>query len=234
MNINNWNPYLKLSEEAGTPCMAQQTYEPLINPEGNVFCANYDWQNKYQRIEETSRPLYTKEVVDHFFEREVKYLLKFQNKPYTPKVLDIDYDKKHIFYRWKAPSCNQIIYSGKDLNEHCPAWKDQIKFIMTDIHKEGTYKLTMYPHCHFVEDGRLKTIDWYGCVEVNDPYIDSTYMDGIIHRTAKFRLEETGGIINSKYNLEEMFKKSLGTHVMWGEDSMDFVYKEIFKDAVSV
>ena len=53
-------------------------------------------------------------------------------------------------------------------------------------------------------------------------------MDGIIHSTAQFRLDETGDLINGKYNLELMFKGSLGTHVLWGKENMRWIYKEIF------
>ena len=53
-------------------------------------------------------------------------------------------------------------------------------------------------------------------------------MDGIIHNTAQSRLDETGDLVDGKYNLELMFKGSLGTHVLWGEENMQWIYKEIF------
>ena len=55
-------------------------------------------------------------------------------------------------------------------------------------------------------------------------------MQGIIHETAQFRLEETGEAINHVLNLETMFKRSLGTHVKWGDNDMSYIYKEIFDD----
>jgi hypothetical protein len=73
----------------------------------------------------------------------------------------------------------------------------------------------------------MKTIDWYGCVPVEHPFIDAEYMDGIIHESAKFRLAETGAIINNKYNLEIMFKRSMQEHVRWGTQNMEYIYKEI-------
>lgn len=206
--------------------MAQQTYEPLINPEGNVFCANYDVNNAYQRMEDPIRPLYTQEVVDYFFKKEIYYITKFQHKAWAPEILDIDYDNKQIFFKWYKESCNEIIYSGRQLKD---SWKDDIKSIMLDCYASGVYKLTMYPHCHFYDDaGQMHTLDMYGCVETKDPYIQSIYMDGIIHESAKFRLEETGDIVNGQYNLKNMFKRSLKEHVKWGEQSMEYIYKEIF------
>jgi hypothetical protein len=205
--------------------MSQQTYEPLVNPEGNIFCANYDWQNKYQRMNE-ARPLYTEEIVDYFFKQEVDSLLKFKDKPYAPEIIDIDYKLKRLYFKWYKESCNEIIYSGRPIGKD---WFEQIKDITIDLFNSGTYKLTMYPHCHYIDfNGQMRSIDWYGCVPVSDPYIECQYMDAIIHSTAQFRLDETGAPLNNRYNLELMFKRSLQQHVVWGSDSMESIYQKIF------
>ena len=51
----NWEPYLKL-DTYGSPCMAQQTYEPLVSSDGKTFCKNYNFPNDYQYMETTDRP----------------------------------------------------------------------------------------------------------------------------------------------------------------------------------
>ena len=222
----NWKPYLKLSEE-GYPCMAQQTYEPLVSVDGKTFCKNYAWPNDYQYRETLDRPLYTDAVVEWFFQNELKYIELFKDKPYAPEIIDIDYTTRKIYLKWYDKSCNQIIYSGKDWPAY--QWRKQIKNIMLDQYNESIYKLTMYPHCHYIDDNdNMRAIDWYGCVPVDLPYIEEKYMQGIIHETAQFRLEETGEAVDSVLNLETMFKRSLGTHVKWGDEDMSYIYKEIF------
>ena len=221
-----WTQYLKLSEE-GYPCMAQQTYEPLVSSDGKTFCKNYAWPNEYQYIETKDRPLYTEDVAAWFFQNELTYIEFFKDKLYAPEIIDIDYTARKIYLKWYGESCNQIIYSKKDW----PAqqWRKQIKDIMLDQYNEGVYKLTMYPHCHYIDDNNnMRAIDWYGCVPVDRPYIEEKYMQGIIHETAQFRLEETGEAVDSVLNLETMFKRSLGTHVKWGDQDMSYIYKEIF------
>lgn len=223
---DNWIPYFKLGEQ-GQRCMAQQTYEPLISPDGKIFCKNYDYKNEYQRINNKIRPLYTKEIVDWFFENEIRWIEYFKDKSYAPEIIDIDYSKKQIYLKWYEKTCNQIIYSNSPWPRDL--WKSQIKDIIIDQYKSGVYKLTMYPHCHYIDDNNnMRAIDWYGCVNVDDPYVDSVYMDSIIDPTAQFRLEETGEKQNNRYNLEIMFKRSLSTHVLWGEENMNFIYKELF------
>lgn len=226
MNLDNWIPYLKL-DELGKKCMAQQTYEPLISQDGKTFCKNYSWPNDYQYLETKNRPLYTAEVVEWFFQNELKYIEKFAHKSYAPEIIDINYRDRKIFLKWYGFSCNQIIYRQhswpKDL------WLHQIKDIMIDIYNEGVYKLTMYSHCHYISnDGNMRAIDWYGCVPIEEPHIEEKYMQGIIHETAKFRLEETGAAVNKMLNLENMFKCSLSTHVKWGDKDMSYIYKELF------
>lgn len=224
----NWQPYLKLSSE-GNPCMAQQTYEPLVSKDGKTFCKNYKFPNSYQYIETNNRPLYTKEVVDWFFNNELKYIDYFKDSSYAPEIIDIDYTNKKIYLKWYGESCNQLIYSGIACSNTISEWRAQIKDIILDQCNKGIYKLTMYPHCHYIDNNdQMRAIDWYGCVPVNAPYIEEKYMQGIIHETAQFRLDETGNSVEGKLNLEVMFKHSLGIHVLWGDQNMHYIYKELF------
>lgn len=223
-----WSPYLKLSNE-GYPCMAQQTYEPLVSDDGKTFCCNYSWPTEYQYRETTDRPLYTEEVVEWFWYNELTYIEFFKGKPYAPEIIDINYTNRKIYLKWYDVSCNQVIYKSDPWPEDL--WRTQIKDIILDQYNEGVYKLTMYPHCHYISaDGNMRAIDWYGCVPVDEPYVEEKYMQGIIHETAQFRLEETGASINNVLNLETMFKRSLSTHVLWGDQNMSYIYKEIFND----
>ena len=226
MMISDWKPFYKYDNDGTPNCMSQQTYEPLVSPDGKTFCANYDWQNNYQRIWQPDRVGYTQDVVEYFFDKEVEYVNRFKSKPYSPEIVDIDYANKRIFYKWGI-SCNALL-NGKQ-GPMPEDWRLQVSNMLLDAYNNGVYKLTMYPHCFYVDaKNQLHTIDWYGCVEVSDPFIEAKYMDGIIHSTAQFRLDETGDLVNGKYNLETMFKQSLGVHVKWGNEDMQFIYKEIF------
>jgi|TARA_X000000950_G_scaffold146324_1_gene180797 hypothetical protein len=219
-----FEPYLKL-DPSGIKCMAQQTYEPLVSKDGKTFCKNYNFPNEYAYRDQKDRPLYTEDVVDWFFQNELHYLKKFEGKPYAPEIIDIK--NKKIYIKWYGKSCNQIIYANKPWP--VPDWQQQIKDIILDQYNEGVYKLTMYPHCHYVDNNnQMKAIDWYGCVPVESPYIAEKWMQGIIHETAQFRLEETGAAVDSVLNLETMYKRSLSTHVKWGEENMNYIYREIF------
>lgn len=207
--------------------MAQQTYEPLVSEDGHTFCCNYSFPTEYQYMETIDRPLYTNDVVEWFFFNELTYLEYFKDKPYAPEVIDVNYSERRIYLKWYGESCNQVMYGNKQWPQDL--WRQQIKDIIIDQYNEGVYKLTMYPHCHYIDNnGQMRAIDWYGCVPVESPYIAEKYMQGIIHDTARFRLDETGAAVDSVLNLEKMFKRSLGEHVLWGDQNMNYIYKEIF------
>jgi hypothetical protein len=220
VNIDNWKPFFKYGDD-GELCLAQQTYEPLISPDRTVFCANYDWQNKYQRLYET-RDLYNEEVCEWFFQNEVNHLLKFKHKQYAPNILDIDYKNKKIFFEWNGYTFNEMLHRGEHVE-----WREPLKNIMLDLVHEGIYKLTMYPHCHFLDkSGTMKTIDWYGCISSSNPLIETKYMDAIVHETARFRLNETVRT-ETHYNLEVMYQQSMRNHVKWAGETLEYIYGEI-------
>lgn len=206
--------------------MAQTTYEPLVNPDKTVFCKNFTCTSKYH-AGMGERPLFTEEVVKWFFDNEVRNIETFSKKSYAPEVLDIDYKNQKIFIKWYGGTCNQTVYT----NPNWPTeWLGMLKDIVLDQYKEGYYKLTMYSHCHYIAaDGSMKAIDWYGCLPVNNPLVPVKCMDAIIHESAKFRLDETGPVIDGYYNLEEMFKRGLEEHVLWGDRNLKFIYDSIFK-----
>lgn len=228
MNTDNWKVFYKCFENNNSS-IAQTTYEPLISLDNSVFCYNYNHKNTYTLDSLGPRPLYTEEVVKWYFDNEVKNLLYFAKKLYAPEILDIDYKKQKIFIRWGGVSCNHVIY---DNNNHCSSeWIDNIEEIMLDLYSEKFYKLTMYPHCHFIDQhGVMKSIDWYGCLPSYSPLVPKNCIDAIIHESAKFRLDETGPANAGYYNMEIMFKRGLEEHVQWGNTSLKFIHAKIFNE----
>jgi len=225
MNINDWHPYLKYTPD-GTLGMAQQSYEPLISRDGKTFCLNFDWRNKYRRRDHV-RLDYTKEAADYFFERELKYLNIFKDKPYAPEIIEIDYKKKRVYIKWYELSCNQHIYG---CNHHPNSWGDKIKSIILDQHKFGYYKITMYPHCHYVDNNdNMRTFDWYGTTEIANPVTEKRNLDVILNMNNKDKLKIPGFVKDDMLDLEVLFKHTLRI-TNWGNNSLLGVYKELFNE----
>ena len=206
-------------------------YTPLINPEGTIMCMWFDHTNRYQNEDIAywlpSRPFYTKEMVKFFFDREVEYLTAFKDKPWAPTILEVDYDKQQIFFKWQGKSLNHVIFGGGDLNEYCPFWQEQMADIIKDVVASGYYKVSLYPHCYYVEDDVLKTFDFYGSVKQSDPYVLLDHIRGMIGETSGPRfVEATEG---NKLNIGILFKRALEEYVEWPNDALKNVYKELYE-----
>ena len=231
MNIDNWKYYYKINPDTDQMIETNLIYTPLINPEGTIMCMWFDHTNRYQNEDIAywlpDRPNYTAEMVKFFFDREVEYLTVFKDKPWAPTVLEIDYDKQQIFFKWAGQSLNHILYTGHDLNECCPFWQEQMADIIKDIVASGYYKVSLYPHCYYVEDDVLKTFDFYGCVRANDPYVSLEDIKGMMGVTSGPRFVEA--VKDNKLNVEVLFKRALEKYVEWPNNALSVIYKELYE-----
>lgn len=222
--MNAWTPYYKLDENR-MPCRAQMAYEPLINKEQNVMCMNFDTSNMYQDYKNNIG--FIPPIVHNFYKMELKYLEKFKNYGWAPDVLDITQDK--IFIRWNDVTCNDVINSGNSLDDICPTWKLQLKNAITDQLSERVYKLSLYPHCHFIDlQGQLRAFDCYMSFDFDNYFVDLEKINGLIHKQTEHRITES--VANGNVDMKQFFLRALESHVVWPNNYLNTLYKEIKHD----
>jgi hypothetical protein len=226
MNIDNWANYRKL-EGPTNRVRSNLLYTPKINPEMTVWCMSWDVTDPYQYDPDQTRPFYTAELVDYFFQRELKYIDMFKHHAWAPKYIDIDIPGKKIFFESPGTTCNDIIYGGWDLTRYTPDWKLQMFNILDDLLSGGVYKASLYPHCFFIKDGILKTFDFYGCVDTAYPFLKKERLNGMVGTisTPRFKEAEEGDSIN----FEIFFKRILQTHVKWPENAFEEYYSKKYE-----
>jgi hypothetical protein len=215
--MDNWTRYYKL-DEMGNPCITQMSYEPLLNPERNVLCMNFDPTNTYQDFMNTVG--FIPEIVYELFDREVAYINKFQKYAWAPEVLEVVDNK--IFIRWYDNTCNDIINTGGELPSD---WKEQLHTILQDQLNESVYKITQYPHCFYVNNGRLHTIDLHACFSFDDCLVPYSKIKGMIHKTTEHRIAEA--LDNDLVDMREMFLNSLRTHIKWPDNQLQIIYDKL-------
>jgi len=230
MNTTNWTPFYKINPEDDNLIETNLIYTPLVSSSGNVFCMHFDHTSKYQNEDLASwlpeRPHYTKEMVTYFFNREVEYITVFKDMPWAPRNITIDLEEQKIFFTWAGETCNQIVYSGRSLDEALPDWQEQMTTILKDIVSAGYYKTSLYPHCYFIDNGVLRTFDFYGCVSATDPYVKLDHIRGMIGETSGPRfIEATEG---DKLNIEILFKEALKQYVKWPDNILPKIYTQLF------
>ena len=204
----NWEYCYKIQD--GVLTNTNLLYSPLKNTLGDTLCMSWDVNDPYQSNNESL----TQDLIDFFFEREVKYLSIFKDKPWAPEIKEVDLNNKKIFIEWNNISLNAIINNDNlDLNNECPNWKEQIFNILSDINNAGYYKLALYPHCFFLnKEGLIKTIDFYSVIEKDYPFIERRLIEGMIGKdsTGRFDDSTSDGVINFKTFFDITMTNHLG------------------------
>jgi hypothetical protein len=200
-------------------------YTPLLNSNEDMLCMWYDETSEYQQ---ENKEL-SAELVNFFFEREVKYLTIFQKYDWAPKIIDIDYDKRKIFIEFNKETLNHIVM-GKDriLAQEVPNWREQVFAILKDIDDAGYYKLALYPHCFFVsKDNKLKIIDFYACIEKHNCCIERSKIEGMIGKDSTGRFDNATQ--NDVVNFEVFFKTTMLEHLTerWKDNSFPEFYNRL-------
>jgi hypothetical protein len=224
IDTTNWKYFYKIYETWEQP--TNLLYTPLISPGGDVMCLWWDETSPYQ----SANTRLTAELINFFFEREVRYLTIFQEYPWAPKILEIDLVNRKIFIEFNKETLNHIIFTpGRNLDIECPNWKEQIFTILSDIVNGRYYKMALYPHCFFIDNtGKIKTIDFYGCVSQEERYLERSKIEGMIGNDSGGRFNEVtkDGLID----FEMFFKNTLSVHLtkVWPDSPFAEYYKRLY------
>lgn len=228
IDTTNWTYFFKINPETREQCCNNMLYTPLVNQTGTILCMHWDPDSEYQQLDTTH--VLSDKLMNFFFERELKYLTIFKEFDWCPTLLEVDYVSKKIFIEWNSETCNDIIYtSGRDITTEYPDWQDQLFNIIKDVIDFGYYKTALYPHCFFFDKkGILKTIDFYGCIEQKNPFIQLSLLDGMLGTESSHRFVEA--TVDGVVNVEVFFKRALSTHVKWPDDPFPKFYDKLFLD----
>jgi hypothetical protein len=156
-----------------------------------------------------------------FFGREVCGFEKFRHYAWAPELVDINTVNRRIYFKWYNDSLNHIIMdSNRDINIECPDWKEQLNKILSDIVSAGYIKVTLYPHCFYLDSRkRIRTFDFYGCVPVDDCMIELTKVEDMIGADSVSRFAEAR--VDDKIDFNIFFDRLLDTHLdkYWNGDN---------------
>jgi hypothetical protein len=221
--MTEWKPFYKIRN--GIYSTTNLLYAPLVNPEGNIMCMDWSIDNTYHE-NNTQR---TPELIDFFFDREIRYLNIFKEYEWAPNIIDIN-DKK-IYIEWNKETLNTLLFVHKiPVDAVCHDWKDQQYTILKDLRDAGYYKMALYPHCFFLDkNNQLKTFDFYGCVEIANPFIERKQIEGIIGNESGNRFDSVtkDGVIDFSI----FFKNTLLTHLgtTWPDNPFPSHYKRLYE-----
>jgi len=229
MNTDNWNNYYKIDPIERRLIRSNMLYTPLISPDGKIFCMHWDDKSDYQLKHgpRTQFPF----LIDYFFNKEIENLKIFKDFKWSPEIIDIDYSQRKIFFKWYNGTLNNIVYSldsSRSLDQECNSWKFQIANIIKDIYNHGYYKVSLYPHCFYLDDlGIIRTFDMYATFSKKNCIVPIDNLKGMMGEKSKHRFDES--IIGDSVDFSIFFKRALETHVVWPDNLFKTIHDDLFK-----
>jgi hypothetical protein len=189
MNTDNWQYYHKLNFN-GDAVESNLLYTPTISPKGDIMCMHFCIDKKYRSNTPDSL---TQDLVDWFFDREIRFLNSLSHLKCTPTLYDVDEKNKKLFIEFNKETLSQILFDKKrNIDEEIPDWEEQIFNIIEEFTEAEHYKLSLYPHCFFLSrDNKIKTIDYYPVIPYSEPFIERKIIEGVIGRGGAYRFDES-------------------------------------------
>lgn len=227
--MDNWNFLYKKNYEDGHNETTNMLYTPFTNDNKTVLCMSWDETSKYQQ--DQGRAPLTADLINFFFQRELRHLMLLQGNCWAPKILELDLENRKIFIEWNNESLNHILLSGRKLDDVCPDWREQIFKMLGDLKAEGFYKMALYPHCFFIgNDNKIKTIDFYSCVGIEERYIPLSKLQGMIgnQSTDRFVQSTVGDNVDFKKFIKITMEDALSK--TWKDNPFPEFYKILFKE----
>ena len=224
MDTTNWKCYYKMSM-TGELTESNLLYTPTVNPKGNVMCMHYGNDDVYRK----NVPILSEELIDWFFEREVKFLKELSYLDSTPEIYEIDYTNRKIFIEWNTETLSQIVNdSSRSLDNELPNWREQIENMLVNFKIHECYKMSLYPHCFYIsKGGTLKTIDYYSVVPYSERFIERKIIEGIIGTEGAYRFDHSPD--SGQIDFKKFFEITLNQHLTlyWPDSPFAKLFKEI-------
>ena len=229
-DTSSWNYYYKLNLD-GKPNTSNLLYSPKINQEQTVMCMHY-YTDKFYRKNDINNEI-DDNLLQWFFEREVKFLNNFSHLPTTPVVYDVDLVNRKVFIEWNNETLSQIVFDPtRNLDQEFPDWQKQISDFLISTKENKFYKMAMYPHCFYKsKDNQLKTIDYYSVVPYSEQFIERKIIEGIIGKDGAYRFDESTDA-NGYIDFKKFFEITVTRHLerFWPNSLFGKLFKEIYQN----
>ena len=146
---------------------------------------------------------------EFLFKKEIEHIDRLSEKWYAPDVEKIDIEQLKIYLPHHAwyNNLNRLLYEGRAPDN----WKDQVNKINEDLESANIYKLNLFTHCFYLEEGIMHIMDLYGCTFPDeivtfgeiDPilskrsrnlFLQFRAMDGIVDMKEAYRYSKTNNV----------------------------------------
>lgn len=168
-------------------CRNNLIYTSLISKDKKIFCK---WFYNDKVYHHNQNEVIDADLMDFKWHKELEFLT-YMSKNYpqhVPEIIEIDHTNKKLYLSisgtdlWEQAKC-----SGRDYSKIVPDWQDQMLDILQAYLKSGFYKYSLHPSSYFVENGKLKSINYFFCYWQDEPEIS---VNDVLSHISKERQEQ--------------------------------------------
>lgn len=152
---------LYYNENNDGPIRANLVYTPYV--QDNIFRMSFNRNPEYH-FDEKANKLFTDQVLQDRFERELRFHEKVRTVLPTLEILDVNEDKREIDIEWPSDDF-YMLGRQSSYDEILPSWKEQWLHIIRTLRRVNVSKFSLHPNSFVVKNNRLIPFNWFFCFE---------------------------------------------------------------------
>lgn len=183
---------LYYNENNDGPIRANLVYTPYV--QDNIFRMSFNRNPEYHFDEEANK-LFTDQVLQDRFERELRFHEKVCTVLPTLEILDVNEDKREIDIEWPSDDF-YMLGRQSSYDEVLPSWKEQWLHIVRTLKRVNVSKFSLHPNSFVVKNERLIPFNWFFCYERDEP----TRIANVINQISTERFDKLKPLLD-KHNI---------------------------------
>lgn len=183
-------------------------YQSLVTEDGSSFCMDFN----------PSDPKYPEDLTQSSFEREVRYLIRLHKYSWAPDILEIDFQRRRIVFKWYGNTC-----------ENNMPWNyaEQLENIVRDLHKEQIYKPSFYPKYFYTDDKeKIRAFNFYSASDYSEQPIHIDFYKPILNDDRLKLIESMAE--QGKVDMKLLVERAFNDYIKWPGDPLPKIYKKIY------
>jgi hypothetical protein len=163
-DITNWDLYRNV--ENGESFRANLVYSAYRSPDKKHFCQWFVRDPNYH-IDLYENSLWTDELLEDRFQRELKYHERASKVMPTLDIVDVDLRTRQIVYAWPGDDFLMQSYHQGTREKVLPDWQEQWVSLIEKMWSVNITKLSLHPNSWTVRDGVLVPFNWFYCYDTD-------------------------------------------------------------------
>ena len=189
MNITDWDLYYNL--EGDEYVRANLVYTPYVSPDKKTICMSFNRDRAYHKNEHEN-VLWTEEMLDDRFSKELEFHRLASKTMPTLKLLDVETVDRKIFFEWHGDDFLMQGLAAGGYDKVLPDWQPQWLDLIRKMRAVGIYKISLHPNSWIAHQGKLIPWNWFFCYHSDS---EPVTFRSLLPQISAGRLEKLVGVL---------------------------------------